>query len=259
MQLASAGLGKTVFPAWSAAASLVRDNGVDAAGWATKAVKEKQLGTRLDYAVRTMTSLDHAIDASRQLPVSWLVGGVGAYYRGYETAKQAVTLIIASGVVPGAREKVGLQTLLASKDEFLRGVGSSAADHSRFGAHLANGWVSSSVEDALTGLVMLRDQTVARPLVSGLEQVRQAVAKRLPVDPALVATITSLFNRATGGLEQQIGRHASGGVQLDPTALAALEARTAALLTQSGASASNLANAVPSAAEIDRLASQPQG
>jgi hypothetical protein len=261
MQLAPAGavdLGKKVFPAWSAAVTLVKDNGVDAASWATQAVKSKDLSQRLDFAVRTMTSLDHAIDASKQLPVSWLVKGVGAYYRGYDAAKQAVTLLLASNLVPAAGAKVGLQTLFAAKDEFARGVAGSGTDRSRYAGHLGNGWVSASFEDALNGLVMLHDQTVARPLVSGIEQVRQLVEKRKPVDPALVANINELFDRATGSLLQQITRQLASGTPVDPAALRMLDVKTSALLTQAGETGLELVRDMPTAAQIDRIAASQQ-
>ena len=56
----------------------------------------------------------------------------------------------------------------------------------------------------------------------------------------LVSSINEMFDRAAGGLQEQIGRALATGAALDPAAARALELRTGALLTQAGAVASEL-------------------
>ncbi|MCW2923126.1 MAG: hypothetical protein JWM98_530 [Thermoleophilia bacterium] len=213
------GVGKTLFPGWASSLTLVKDHGQSAVGFATAAVKADTGAARLDYAVRALTSFDHAIDNTRALPVSWFVRRAPMYYRGYEAAKQAVTLLVASGLVPGARQHVGRQTLAAAKETFLTGVETARSDASRYGVHLASGWLEATAEDALTGALMLdKTSTTGRALLASVAQVRAAVARKQGVDDVLVHTVSDLFDRATSELDAAIAaapfaRAASGADQ----------------------------------------------
>lgn len=248
------GVGRTLFPAWSAAATLVREHGGDALQFALAAKKAPDPGTRLDAAIRAMTSFDHAIDSSRKLPVQWFIGGAGAYYRGYAAAKQAVTLLIASGVVPGARLRVGRQSLAAAKDAFLAGVDVARADRSRFGRHLASGWLEATAEDALAGAAMLRPGAdVARALLSGIGVVRATVARRQPLDESLVRTVTELFDRAGSQLDHAIATAPVAPVT-DARRYADVLRRSDDLLAQAAAGARTLLENTPSDAAIDARA-----
>lgn len=157
-----------------------------------------------------MTSFDHAIDNTRKLPVQWFVRRAPVYYRGYEAAKQAVTLLVASGIVPGAKERVARQSFLAGKESFVAGVDVARADASRFGRHLASGWLEATAEDALIGVAMLRrSDDTGRALLAGINHVRAAVAQRRRPDEAVVRTVGELFDRAASQLALEIAR--SGG------------------------------------------------
>jgi hypothetical protein len=228
------GIGKTLFPSWAAALTLVKDHGVGAALHAKAAVKAGDGATRLDEAVLAMTNFDHAIDNTRKLPVQWFVPRAGMYYRGYEAAKQAVTLLVGSGLIPGAKERVGSQSLVAAKDAFLEGVAASrnaakdaflegvAASRNaggRFGQHLAAGWLEATAEDAITG-VRLLDPVVGRELLVGINQVRAAVAQRRPLDEALVKTVGDLFDRAGSELAKLVEQaQATHRLTTDTTAM----------------------------------------
>jgi hypothetical protein len=209
------GVGKTMFPSWAAAITLVHEHGGSAVDHATAAVRAGDGGTRLDHAVRAMTSFDHAIDNTGKLPVQWFVPRASVYLRGYETAKQAVTLLVASGLVPGARERVGRQSLLAAKDTFLAGVQASSTERGRYGRHLASGWLEATAEDAVTGVAMLKSGDLGRSLLSGVNQVRVAVARGNRVDERLVQSVSGMFDRAAGelqALEQGAARQPSSKV-----------------------------------------------
>jgi hypothetical protein len=190
------GIGTTLFPAWTAALTLVKDHGTSAVDHATKAVRAGDGSTRLDHAVRAMTSFDHAIDNTGKLPVQWFVRSAPAYFRGYEIAKQAVTLLVGSGLIPGAKERVGHQSLLAARDTFLAGVDVARSDRSRFGGRLASGWLEATAEDAATAVMLLQSGDTGRSLLAGINQVRAAVARRAGVDEGLVGAVGQLFDRA---------------------------------------------------------------
>ncbi len=242
------GIGKTLFPSWAAAVTLVKEHGVDAALHARAAVKAGDGGTRLDEAVLAMTNFDHAIDNTRKLPVQWFVPKAGMYYRGYEAAKQAVTLLVGSGLIPGAKERVGGQSLVAAKDAFMEGVAAARTTGGRFGTHLAAGWLEATAEDALTG-VRLLDPTTGRELLAGINQVRAAVAQRRPLDEALVKTVGDLFDRAGSELADLVQQAQSAHrLTTDTTAMARsaellAEAEVAARVLVADAEAAAAANA----------------
>lgn len=194
------GIGKTVFPAWAASVTLVKEHGTEAVQHATAAIKAGDGATRLDSAVRAMTSFDHAVDNTRKLPVSWFVKSAPLYYRGYEAAKQAVLLLVGSGLIPNAKQRVGRQTLLAASDAFQAGVEIARSNSTRFGGRLAAGWLEATAEDALTGVAMLQQGDLGRSLLAGIAQVRGAVERRRPLDERLVTDVTKLFAAANGAL-----------------------------------------------------------
>ncbi|MCW2921063.1 MAG: hypothetical protein JWL76_937 [Thermoleophilia bacterium] len=243
------GIGKNLFPSWAAAVTLVKEHGVGAALHAQAAIKAGDGATRLDEAVLAMTNFDHAIDNTRKLPVQWFVPKAGMYYRGYEAAKQAVTLLVGSGLIPGAKERVGGQSLVAAKDAFVAGVAASRNADGRFGQHLAAGWLEATAEDAITG-VRLLEPTVGRELLAGINQVRAAVAQRRPLDEALVRTVGDLFDRAGSDLAdlvqraQQVHRFSTDASVMQRSAELLGEAEVAARVlvadTEAAAAAANV-------------------
>jgi hypothetical protein len=201
-----------------------------------------------------MTSFDHAIDNTRKLPVQWFLRSAPLYYRGYEAAKMAVNLLVASGLIPGARERVGRQSLLAAKDTFLAGVNVALADRSRYGTHLASGWLEATAEDALTGAGMLHpgDET-GRALLAGINQVRGAVLAKRPLDPTVVKSVTDLFDRAGSQLDAAISAsEALRGIdvgEVDPTAFN----RSGDLLLQAEVAARQLVADAPDESVFDSM------
>ncbi len=231
------GIGKALFPSWAAAVTLVNEHGTGAAQHAKAAVQAGDGATRLDHAVLAMTDFDHAIDNTRKLPVQWFVPRARVYYRGYEATKQAVTLLVDSGLIPGAKERVGRQSLVAAKTTFLAGVAASRNAGGLFGVHLATGWLEATTEDAVTAVRLLHP-TTGRDLLAGINQVRTAVSQRRRLDDGLVRNVTRLFDRAGSELTSLIERaQATRGVTTD----ASVMQRTAALLAEAEKAARVLA------------------
>ena len=195
-----------------------------------------------------MTSFDHAIDNTRNLPVKWFIKGAPAYYRGYEAAKQAVTLLVASGLIPGAKERVGRQSLVAAKDAFVAGVAVARTERSRFGKHLAGGWLEATAEDAATGVLMLRNGDTGRALLSGISQVRSAVSQRRELDETLVRTVSDLFDRAGSEMNSLIlSADAMRAASIDPTAFV----RSGELLAEAELAARQLVADAPDESVFD--------
>lgn len=198
------GIGKTLFPSWSAAVTLVTEHGIGAATHARQAIQAGDGASRLDHAVRAMTDFDHAIDNTRKLPVDWFVPRAKLYYRGYEAAKQAVSLLVGSGLIPGAKERVGRQSLGAAKETFLAGVDAQRTERGRYGMHLAAGWLEATAEDAIEAVRLLDSGVIGRELLAGINQVRTAVLQRRPLDAGLVRTVGELFDRAGAELDRKV-------------------------------------------------------
>jgi len=193
----------SVFPKWSAALTLVKEHGTSAVSHAAAATRASDGAARLDSAIRAMTSLDHAIDNVRELPVTWFTPGAGRYLAGYEAAKQAVTLLVASGAVPHAAERLGRGTIAAARESFDAGVGMTRADRSRFGGALATGWLDASVEDVATGSLLLRgESSAARDLSAGVRQIRTAAGRRQGLDESLVARVAQLFSAVAADFDR---------------------------------------------------------
>lgn len=231
------GIGTGMFPRWTAAATLMKAHGGDAVTHTKAAVRAGDGATRLDHAVRAMTSFDHAIDNTGKLPVQWIVRRAPLYLRGYDLAKQAVTLLVGSGLIPGAQERVGIQSLLAAHDTFRSGVDVARADRSRFGGHLAGGWLEATAEDAATAALLLRSGDTGRSLMAGISQVRSAVQRRRGVDEGLIRSVNALFDRAGNELAalEQAARFRPVG-PIDQQAFA----RSGALLAEASAAAGML-------------------
>lgn len=228
------GIGKTLFPSYAASLTLVQAHGGDAVGHATDAIRAGSGAERLDSAVRAMTSFDHAVDNTRKLPVQWFVPRAPLYYRGYEAAKQAVALLVGSGMIPGAKERVGRQSFIAGKESFIEGVATGRNDRSRYGVHLASGWLEATAEDALTGVSMLpKGSETGRSLLAGINVIRAQVAQKRPVDEATARSVSALFDRASSELALLIARAGGRPVEMDP----AVFARSGALLAESAAAA----------------------
>ena len=246
-------VGKVVFPGWSSSLQLVREHGVDAAGHAAGVVKAPDLGARLDGAVRALSSFDHALTSARQLPVTWFVRGLGTYLTGYDAAKLAVELLVGSGLVPGARERVGRQELIAGREYLDTGVGVAREQQSRFGRALAGGWLSAAGEDTAVGAGMIaRGTDTARALVDGVRTVQAAVRGKRPVDPQLITRLHGMYDQLDAELGSRIEAESTPTIapfgptahRSDPGALA-LAQRVDALLAQTRQSAEQLVRDTP--------------
>ncbi len=217
------GVGKVLFPSWAASVTLVKEHGTSAVSHASAAVRAGDGASRLDHAVRAMTSFDHAIDNTSRLPVQWLVRKAPAYFRGYEIAKQAVVLLVGSGLIPGAKERVGRQTLEAARETFMAGVDASRTERGRYGRHLAGGWLAATAEDAVTAVQMLESGDAGRTLLAGINQVRAAVKRGTQLDDRLVRDVTVAFDNAgrqLALLEQQAAAKGAPTTRIDGSAYA---------------------------------------
>jgi hypothetical protein len=226
-------IAKSLFPAYAAAAVQLKGHGVDAVHHVQDATHTADMSARLDASVRAFTSLDHAIDNVNKLPVDWFVPNAGKYIAGYQAAKTAVTILIATGVIPGARERVGKQQILAASDYFKNGVTAALTDSSKYGAKLASGFLDSTIEDATAGVAMLRPGTpIIQELLTSLKTIRTAADSRKPIDPSLVNRVNAIFTDAASQLDQRIAAATATAPTLSPKAAADVIAQTDQLLAQ---------------------------
>lgn len=239
-----------MFPSWTAAIVLVKENSASAAEHAAAAVRSDDGGARLDHAVRAMNSFDHAVDNAQKLPIDWFVSGAKGYFRGYEIARDAVDLLIASNVIPGARTRVGRQSIVGAKEMFLNGVEATTTERGRFRNRLAGGWLEATHEDASKGVALLKGGDTGKALLAGISQVRAAATKGKPLDAKLVGAVTSLFDRAATELyeieQSSDGHWSSNSVDRAKFAqagelLSDVATRAGALVTEADAIATRVA------------------
>ena len=187
-----------VFPKYAAASVQMGVHAAQAANFAKAAAQAPALGERLDNAVRASNSFDHAITASKELPVRRLVPNAGKYYAGYQATKAVVGLIVGSGLVPGAAARVGRNEIAAARDEYTTGVSSYQASHgTRFERFRALDWMNAALEDASQGVRMLKADDIARPLLQGIDRTRSDIRSKRELDPAQVRAVQDLLGRAT--------------------------------------------------------------
>lgn len=223
---------QVLFPKYAAAAMQVGNHGAQAYIHASHAVKAPAPAQKLDAVVRAGDSFDHSITASRRLPLGLVVGGTKKYYAGYAAAKAATTLLVGSGLIPGARERVGRQEITAAREHFFDGVATYANEgRTRYGRALAKDWMGSSIEDAGDGLFMLRRPDLAKPLLQGLFATSATIDRKREIDKGQVSQIDSLFKQALGAYDQLIATAASVAGKTKagaPTATDAAKAMAAA-------------------------------
>lgn len=206
-----------ILPKYTAALSQAKTHGADGSGFARDAYNAPDDGMRLDAALRSYNSFDHALTASDDLPIELLVPGLPKYRAGYEAAKTAAELLIASGAVPGARERVGRQEILAARELMHRGVDRWTADRSRYSAYRTLDDLDASLEDAGNGLLMLRQPVLAVPLMRGLKDVRAAVASNKTVAPERVQELDTLFGKVSAKFDALVAAADQTGDAADTT------------------------------------------
>ena len=191
-----------VFPKYSAAAAQATQHAAQAAGFVKAAATAPNAGERLDNAVRAANSFDHAVEATRELPLQRLVPHAGQYAAGYQAAKVVVGLIVRSGIVPGAATRVGRNEVAAARDEFAAGIDRyRAANNSRYDRFRAINWISSAMEDAAQGVSMLHKDELSRPLMQGMRQTRTDMARDRDLSDATIRTVQDLFTKATSAFD----------------------------------------------------------
>ena len=195
---------RVIFPSYTAAVAQTRVHGESGVQFVQKAAKAPDNALRLDNAARALNSFDHAITSTEKLPLQKLLPDLATYRLGYKVAKSAVTLLVSSGAIPGARERVGKQELLAVGEQLHRGVDFYTGDTSRYGRYRALDDVNAALEDAKAGIVMLRKPQLAAPLLKGLTDVGRAIGSRKPVSADQVSAIDKLLSQATTLLDSQI-------------------------------------------------------
>ncbi len=230
------GVGQNLVPSVFAAGVLIKDHSVAAAAHAAAAVKATDGANRLDEAVRSMLSFDHAIDNTRKLPVDIVWPSIRKYYAGYDAAKQAVMMLVQSGVVPGARDIVGRTSLQAAKEAFSSSVQAAYTQTGDFRRFLADGWLDATIEDAINGTMMLDSGNAGRDLMGGIGQVRDALRRNAPLDPNLVHGVEQMFDRLGARLQARVDSATGSAAKLDRATLD----RSGSLLATTQRSASEM-------------------
>lgn len=193
-----------IFPRYAAASTQVATHGRQAYSHAHKVVTAPTNGERLDAAVRSYDSFDHAVTASRTLPLDRVIGDTEKFYRGYAATKAAATVLVGAGVIPGARERVGRQELRAAQEHFHFGLDTYAEQGtSRYGRNRALDYTDASLEDATVGTSFLH-KDLAKPLLQGLWQARQAITRKQSVPTETVQRVDDLFARAGASFSDRI-------------------------------------------------------
>jgi hypothetical protein len=190
-------------PRYVAAATQVHDHSADAYKFTRAAVGENNSSKRFDLALRAYNSFDHAIMASKQLPLGY-VANVADLYKGYENARNIVTGIVATGVLGGVNLRVGKQELLAGREEFLRGVKAVSNKPRVADRYRALDWVSASLTDAATGAVMTRKFKDGAMLVAELSSARRDIIKGASFTNDKVDKINKLFESSITTYDQLI-------------------------------------------------------
>ena len=192
-----------VFPKYTAAGSQIAAHGVDAWHAISDARTATDAPARLDAVLRATTAFDHAITSSNDIPIGRFVPGAGKYYASYTAAKAVATMILATGVVPGAREHVGRQQVLDGQTEFHRALDAST-DTSRFGRFRTGDWMRDANDDAASGINLLHRPDLAQPLRSGLASAAALLQDKQTVPSNAVTQLDKLFNSAASAFDQQI-------------------------------------------------------
>lgn len=191
-----------LLPKYRATAAAATAHGTAAAGALKDIVTPGTPGKqRLESAVKAYDGFDHAIGDSKRLP---LTNRFKKYYAGYDAARLAVLGLVGTGAVPGARELVGKTQLEQAQSHFHDGLSSTADSTSRYSRYRADDWLTHSLTDAATGLIMLRKPAVAVPLLKGLNDVRGTLNAGKKVDDGTVKNLDDLFKSATSGLDSLI-------------------------------------------------------
>lgn len=225
-------------PNWAASIALAQTHGTNAASFAQAAIDAPDTDGRLDNAIRAMTSFDHAVTAVSNLPIAGIVPEAVRYLSGYQAAKEAVKLIVSSGVSPDLRVRTGRQSLFSAKDSFEEGV-TAAKDIAPYPNRLAAGWLDASLEDARTAALMLPERDRAgQDLIVGLSKIRAEVETQQLLDARSVAAVRKHFDKVDAKISALPRSVPSTPARpAEPT----FEARTNELLTKTAADATALA------------------
>lgn len=222
---------QAAFPAWSAASTLVGLHGVAAYKGVMEAVRATTPTDRLDAGIRAYTSFDHTLDNARALPLEWAIKDIDRYLTGYDVARQLLLQLTNADVIPGAREHVGSVTMHAGRGSFENAVRAARADSSRYGGHLAAGWLAAAAEDAANGAQLLRtNSALGTQLLAGIGQVRESIRTRQVLDPKLVDAVGALFAQADAQLSAQVVEAANTVTTRDTATERAVMRSTDALL-----------------------------
>ncbi len=212
---------QSLLPKQFAAVAQMGYYGAEGAHFAKQLKDAPDNAARLDAAIRAANSFDHAITASKGVPLHKFMP-VGKYYKGYEIAKLAANAIIASGVVPGARQRVGRHEIQSSQQYFHTGLDAVTKSKSKYVRYRGDDFMTAAIEDAATGVLMLRNGAVAPELMKSLVTVKASVMAGRDVATDLVGRIDQLYKDATSDLEAQIAfavETASRGVKPTPEEL----------------------------------------
>jgi len=143
---------------------------------------------------------DHAITSSRDLPLGEVVHRHHKYYKGYASAKAAVTLILATGVVPGAGEYFGRQELIDSQVELHRAL-DGAVDVTPYVVFRTGDWMPGFRGRRSWRLAMLR-RLRSRPAHRRLTGAAALLNAGKQVPGVAVQLLDKLYAQAIGGFDR---------------------------------------------------------
>jgi hypothetical protein len=191
-----------VFPKYRATFAQVGAHGVTGSdnlkgAWKTKGSE------RLDYLAKASDNLDHAISDSKRLPFT--NGQFGKFYRDYSIARTGVNVLVGSGLIPGAKERLGREEVLEAQNHLHDGFALYAADgDDKIQRYRSVDWLSHSIEDSRNALKFLDQKELSKPLLSGLSGVQKNMSKHKEVGEADVKQLDDLFAKMTTNFDLSI-------------------------------------------------------
>jgi hypothetical protein len=182
----------SIFPKQSAAVALTAAHVVDGAQFARNAATQGSAAERIDAALRAANAFDHAVVASKGVPVQLVWKGARQAYQGYQLASQVLKLAISTRAVPDIADRVADVQLTEASRELQAGAASwTGSGRSKYESYRAGGWVEASLRDAVEGAAYLKDTSLTRDVASSYNTLRGQLSKRQELDSNLVSSISA--------------------------------------------------------------------
>lgn len=196
----------TIFPKQSAAVAMTTAHVVDGAQFARAAATQGSASERIDAVLRSANAFDHAVNASKGVPVQLVWKGARQAYQGYQLASQALRLAISTRAVPDIADRIADIQLTEAARELQTGAANwTGSGRSKYESYRAGGWLEASVRDASAGASYLKDSSLSRDVASGFSLLRGQLSKRQELDAALVTSLSARLQSARPALPPQAG------------------------------------------------------